>query len=165
MRSPRLRFAWTAAHRGLVLDSRRSLPPALGVAWRSVRGRTGRVRRGSPRSSASSSSTSRSCCAFIRRGSPRRTARCGRWWSGCCAGSSSAVWQSMASQGPNVRPAARATWSRFLAGGETSARHVRKKHPFHNDERVVRRPSEGAASPPSISIREQPVTRAAGVPA
>ena len=116
-----------AAHRGLVLDSRRSLPPAVGVAWRSVRGCTGRVGRGSPRSSGSSSSTSRSSCAFIRRGSPRRTVRCGWWWSACCAGSSNVGSCRTASQGPNVRPAARATWSRFLAGGETSARHVRKR--------------------------------------
>lgn len=109
--SARLAVLWTlafspVAHRGLVLDSRRSLPPAGGLAWRSVRGCTVRGGRGSPRSSGSSSSTSRSSSVLIRRGSPRRTARCARWWSGCSGPSSHVGSSSAASHALGVGRAA-----------------------------------------------------------
>ena len=79
-----------AAHRGRVLDSRRTLPPALGQAWRSVRGCIGRGGLGSRLCSASSSSTSRNSSACTPSASPSSTARCVRSSSACCVASSSA---------------------------------------------------------------------------
>jgi len=53
----------------------------------------------SPRSSAWSSSTSRSSSACTRSDSPECTARCVGWSSACCGGSCAVAWSNTASRG------------------------------------------------------------------
>jgi hypothetical protein len=116
-----------AAHGERGLDARRSLPPAAGVAWRFVRGCTGRGGRGSPRSSGWSSSTSRSSYGCTRSASPSSTARSVPSSSACCAGSSRVAWSSTASHAFGAARVGPACSARFPAAAGASVRHAKRR--------------------------------------